>query len=194
MERHWVPRRRLQALWLLWGMIAGLWVCGCSPEQGSPTGLPPMDRPSDLGSIEKALVHTQSELQTVVEELSAKGREPDRIDSDLQRIARHLHDLRWFYLPMAQARESIVHASDESLAHRSSRRDECLHDAREHLLQVSAHADPAVEITVEGLLEKVTDVESRARAGDDIRSDLESLAAELHLAVLKADLILDEDG
>ncbi len=179
---------------VVWSAVAALFavtlLVGCSSEPQSYPRAHPVVEATELSPLRQAVESAHEQVEKANARLSsddAAARE------DLQRALHQLDDLRWYYLPLMEAREAALNAYREAWAGDDERRDRFLAQTRRLLLQVVERAGPQVDKMVEKQLEILADAEAEAHAGHDPRPQLEKLASEIVHAVQEAPLVLGEN-
>ncbi len=179
---------------VVWTAAAALWataaLSGCSNEPPSYPQAHPVVEATELTPLRQAVEAARLEVARAEDALPG---DPEAAGACLQKALHRLDDLRWFYLPLMQAREAALNAYREAWADDPTRRDRFLAETRDLLLGVVERAGPQVDRMVQRQLEILADAEMEARAGRDPREALERLAAEIEHGLQEAPLVLGEN-
>lgn len=168
-------------------LAANLSACG-SKRESYPQAHPIVER-TDLTPLHDAIERVRDDIERL-----RATREGDELSQKILDDANsHLDDIRYYFVPLSSARESVLNALRESWGNNVARRDSFLSHARGQLMSVMEHAGPQIDKMVEVQLEMLTDIEAEARAGEDVRERIEALATEIQHALTVAPLVLDEN-
>ncbi len=196
--RRGVPRRSkgksfmtkvTRSIWMLVVLLLAANLSACGSKHESYPQAHPIVEQTDLTPLHDAIERVRDDL----ERLRAR-REGDELSQKiLDDAGSHLDDIRYYFVPLTSARESVLNALRESWGNNSARRDSFLSHARGQLMSVVEHAGPQIDKMVEVQLEMLTDIQAEARAGEDVRERIEALATEIQHALAVAPLVLDEN-
>ncbi len=196
--RRGVPRRAKGKSFMtklnrsIWMLVLVLLAANLSACSGKPESYPeahPIVEQTDLTPLHDAVERVRKDLEQL-----RSVHDGDQLSQKLLDDANtHLDDIRYYFVPLSSARESVLNALREDWGNNPARRDSFLSRARVQLMSVMEHAGPQIEKMVEVQLEMLTDVEAEARAGNEVRQKIEGLAAEIQHALTVAPLVLDEN-
>jgi hypothetical protein len=180
---------------LLTALVVAVGGCG-SGNESFPRAHPVVEANS-VTHMTTPVTEAHAAVRRALTELDRAELEGEALRGALRDILapaeRHLGDLEWFYLPATQAREDILNAYREDVNAAPDRRNAYLEQARQRLEAIASRSGQQLERHLEATLELLTDVETRARAGQDVRSDLERLAGTSQLVLTKAEGVLAQN-
>lgn len=177
----------------LLGMCMILTLASCSREPETPVIVHPV--------LEANTIHFMNSPVDRAHENVRKARDAiSRADPDLENASHALHtaerelaDLRWFYLPVTEARGLLLNALREDMVGHTSQRDADVARAREKLVEVAERGGDQVRRAVEEILEELADVEIRSGSQQQLGEPLDRVGRSVQTLLVKAGLVLSEN-
>jgi hypothetical protein len=116
----------------------------------------------------------------------------DAVIKSLDKSARNLANLEWFYVPATEARENVYNAYLEHLAGHADECNTYLDSALLGLLRIAERSSSHVEPYIRELTQRIESVQLHIREGAPVDEELKSLCEFFQLHLLKAQLVIDE--